>query len=193
MENNFKIKLLRLYGVCNSFSLFISGIFGIIEINNNNSNCELRSDYIINIYSLIGALLLLYFEINNTYLLEDILFKIMAYIFYGILILGTSKIGLIIGSINIFYGIANVFIYYLIKNNKLQVNNINTNITHSNINNQSEEINELPSNINNQSEEINEPPINYEDINQNFPYNNSIVQYRNNVPTNYNYNYNNSF
>ena len=73
---NYKIKLLRMYGTCNAFSLSISGIFGFIEISNNQQK-NVMSNYIINIYAIIASLLLLYFEINNEYHKEEIALKMM--------------------------------------------------------------------------------------------------------------------
>ena len=117
--NENKIKLLKLYGVINAFTILISGIYGFMEIKENTNKNNITY-FTINIYSIISSLLLLSFEINNTCTKDDILFKMTIYLLLGFLLLGTSYVGVIMGSIILFYSFFNmILLYFLKKNNKI--------------------------------------------------------------------------
>ena len=114
--NENKIKLLKLYGVINAFTILISGIYGFMEIKENTNKNNITY-FTINIYSIISSVLLLSFEINNTSTKDDLLFKITIYLLLGVLLLGTSYVGFIMGSITLFYSCFNMLLLYFLKKN----------------------------------------------------------------------------
>lgn len=118
-------------GILNALCILISGVYGFVDIGYNRNNY--LTNVIVNLSCILFSFLFLYYELNTEPDIDNYLNKFILFLFSGLLILGTSDVGFILGFIVILYSLINVSLYYF-EYKKPKVNdpeNINHNTSFS--------------------------------------------------------------
>lgn len=119
----------QISGIINSLCILISGVYGFIDISLDRNNTF--TNIIVNLSCLIFSFIFLYNELNGVPNSEVYVSKFILFLFTGLLILGTSQVGFILGFIVIFYSLINLSLYYIDFNKKDDTSPSN-NIEHRN-------------------------------------------------------------
>lgn len=133
----------QLFGILNALCILISGIYGFIDIGYNRNNY--LTNVIVNLICILFSFLFIYGELISSPDLEAYRNKSVLFLFFGLLILGTSEIGFILGFFVIFYSLINIVILYCEYKNRPLINIENSNNNQEN-NQNLDYTNDLPPN-----------------------------------------------
>lgn len=106
----------QISGIINAICILISGVYGFVDISLDRNNN--LTNIIVNLSCLIFSFIFLYNELNGVPNSEVYVSKFILFLFTGLLILGTSQVGFILGFIVIFYSFINLSLYYIDYNKK---------------------------------------------------------------------------
>jgi ABC-type transport system involved in multi-copper enzyme maturation permease subunit len=109
-------------GILNALCILISGVYGFVDIGYDRNNY--LTNVIVNLSCIIFSFLFLYYELNSEPDISSYLNKSILFLFAGLLVLGTSQVGFILGFFVIFYSLINISFYYL-ENKKPNNNSTN--------------------------------------------------------------------
>ena len=144
----------QISGILNALCILISGIYGFVDVSIDRNNY--LTNVIVNLSSIIFSFLFIYYELNSIPDQKSYFNKFILFLFSGLLILGTSDVGFALGFIVILYSLINISLYY-----------IEYNKTNDNINDNSNNQNNLNGNPNNNQNNLNGNPNNNQNNNQN--------------------------
>lgn len=150
-------------GIINALCILISGIYGFVDIGYNRNNY--LTNVIVNLSCVLFSFLFIYYELNCDPNIESYFNKCILFLFTGLLVLGTSEVGFILGFIIILYSLVNGSFYYI-------------EYKKPGLNNNTSENNNLPPDFNFQREES--PPNPYRmniPVSNNEPQNNNQHNY----------------
>ena len=97
-------------GILNALCILISGVYGFVDIGYDRNNY--LTNVIVNLSCIIFSFLFLYYELNSEPDINSYLNKFILFLFTGLLILGTSEVGFILGFFVILYSLINFSFYY---------------------------------------------------------------------------------